>query len=364
MMLARSQIHGSASADAARIEERIERYVTRCLDGGRDEVSAAGQGGRDGRLLQAAINLGAAAALGLVREDTEVSALEAAGRAAGQNLARVRTTISSGLRRGRAKGRAALPPQLQELLEERDRAGLGAPRPPRGVTAAPAPEPLPDTPPPPEADVAALWGRAGSVYDDPPLAAELRARGLDPAAIADADLARALPSGPLPRWAWGPGGSWCASGRRLIVALHDALGGMRSLHARTLRQGLPKDFAKGLSPSGYGLAGLVLACPMGRALLAAGPSASPPGWDGEAWWAEGVPDFLTLATYHSDAAPAAPAVFGYLQGSRPEACVARVPLAACALIFAHDDKTGRKLAGDLAAALAPRPVRFAEVARG
>lgn len=330
------------------IKDRLARYVAGCLDGARQDVAGAAQGGRDARLLAAAMTLGALMGEGLASSADE-SALQDAGLAAGQPLAAVRSTLRSGLARGRAKGRAALPRQLQELLELAERSGLAAERPR-------LPEAPPARPRPPESEVAELWRRAGAVFDDHAVAAELWQRGLDPAEVTDEDLARALPAGPLPRWAWGPGGSWADTGHRLLLGLYDALGALRSIHARTLRQDLAEGAKKGLFPAGCAASGLILASALGRELLAAG--AAPPSWNGDVLLAEGVPDFLRLATHHSDAAETAPAVFGYLQGAWTEAHAGRVPAASRALIWRHDDEGGARMAARVASTLAHARVLY------
>lgn len=170
--------------------------------------------------------------------------------------------------------------------------------------AGDAARPLPVLPPlrpaappsyPPADEVRDLFARCLPVCDDPALSLALFGRALDPAIIADRDLARCLPpDGPLPAWARSAQGSWRASGHRLIVPLFDARGELVSLHARTLAADADP---KGLSPAGHSSAGLVMADEFARYVLAH-------GWP--AWWnrsepltfivPEGVPDYLTDAS--------------------------------------------------------------------
>ena len=160
--------------------------------------------------------------------------------------------------------------------------------------------PPPVRQPPPLVEVRALWARCLPVCENPTLARELLdLRAIDPAVIADRDLARALPpAGTLPRWAWHNGQSWRDSGHVLIVPLYDAMGSLRSVHARSMQ---PSADPKGLSPAGYSSAGLVLADSFARGLLARGvPAAWPASQVPTVLVCEGVPDFLANATHYGE----------------------------------------------------------------
>ena len=178
------------------------------------------------------------------------------------------------------------------------------------------------------------------VCDDPVLSLLLFGRALDPAIIADRDLARVLPVAySLPRWAGHAGRSWRASGHCLIVPLFDAHGTLVSLHARSLSTDADP---KGLSPAGHSSAGLVMADAFARELLAHGvPS----------WWtqseaptiviAEGVPDFLTDASVFGEW-ERAPATLGIISGAWSADVAARIPDGCRVVIRAHDDDAGRR----------------------
>lgn len=225
------------------------------------------------------------------------------------------------------------------LVELAARCGIAgdAPRP------LPALPPLRPTPPPsypPADEVRDLFARCLPVCDDPALCVALFGRGLDPAIIADRDLARCLPpDGPLPAWARSAQGSWRASGHRLIVALFDAGVELVSLHARTLAADADP---KGLSPAGHSSAGLVMADGFARSVLAH-------GWP--AWWnrsepltlviAEGVPDYLTDASVFGEWEQA-PATLGVISGAWSADIAARIPDGCRVIIRTHDDEAGRR----------------------
>lgn len=230
------------------------------------------------------------------------------------------------------------------------RCGLdrSAPLPPPRRLAPPPPRR-----PPPLAEVGALWAQCLPVCENPALArALLEVRGLDPAIIADRDLARTLPpDGPLPQWARFNGQNWRDSGHVLIAPLYDAAGELQSVHARSLRPGVDP---KGLSPAGYSSAGLILACPLARQVLGAGIPA---------WWrhcapptfiiTEGVPDFLTVACRYGEA-EYSPATLGVISGAWSRELAARIPNRARVVIRTHADEAGRKYQREIAASLCER----------
>lgn len=208
--------------------------------------------------------------------------------------------------------------------------------------------PLPALPPlrpaapsyPPADEVRDLWVRCLPVCDDPALSVALFDRALDPALIADRDLARCLPpDGPLPAWARCAGQSWRASGHRLIVPLFDGWGALVSLHARSFATDADP---KGLSPAGYSSAGLVMADGFARDVLAH-------GWP--AWWnrsepltlviAEGVPDFLTDASVFGEW-DQAPATLGVISGAWSADVAARIPDGCRVVIRTHGDPAGQR----------------------
>lgn len=221
-----------------------------------------------------------------------------------------------------------------------------APRPP----APQRPPPLRQ--PPPLAEVAALWASCGPVCSDPALCLQLFDRALDPAVIADRDLARTLPpAGSLPRWAWHNGQSWRDSEHVLIVPLYDAVGSLRSVHARSMQ---PSADPKGLSPAGYSSAGLVLADSFARALLARGvPASWPASQVPTVLVCEGVPDFLTNATHYGEWEHA-PATLAVLSGAWSNAFAVRIPDGSRVIVRTHHDTAGAKYQTEIAESLCTR----------
>lgn len=207
--------------------------------------------------------------------------------------------------------------------------------------------------PPPLAEVGAFWAQCPPVCENPALArALLELRGLDPAVIADRDLARTLPpAGWLPRWAWHNGQSWRDSAHTLIVPLYDATGTLRSLHARSL---LPGAEPKGLSPAGHTSAGLVLADSFARELLARGvPPSWPPSQVPTVLVCEGATDYLTDATFYGEW-EYAPATLAVISGSWSKDVAARIPDGARVIVRTHNDPAGIKYMKEVAESLCAR----------
>jgi hypothetical protein len=152
----------------------------------------------------------------------------------------------------------------------------------------------------------------------------------------------------LPRWAYGAGARWSDGPHRLLIPLFDAKGQLASLHARAAAA--PSGIAKGLSPLGFEVGGLVFADPLARLMLA-GQAAEALTW---LLVAEGGPDFLTAATSYSDADESAPAVVGVIAGSWTSALAERVPSGSRVMVAVHDDAAGEKYARIIASSLSPR----------
>lgn len=314
--------------------DRLDRWLAAALDRVLLDVTEAGQGERNVVLSAKAYRLGRLIPHGLEPARAEERLL-AAAHDVGLSSAEARSSIRNGLRQGERH-----PAKLPADLESRS-----APR------RAP---PLPDKTPPPDGQVADLWGRSGNVYDDPPVSIELRERGFDPAAIADEDLARVVPVGPLPRWAGSGVGSWAVTGHRLLLPMYDAAGALRSIHARTLRRELPPGTKKGLSPMFHSIGGLAFADAAAQALLR---GERPAWWDGTVLFTEGVPGWLALALLTGDAAERRLAAFGYITGSWKATLAARVPAGADVVLWAHADKTGADLAQGIVETLSHCRVR-------
>lgn len=222
------------------------------------------------------------------------------------------------------------PAEWRAVLEALERVGIGgeAPPPPR-VTPTRKPDARPPRP-----EVLELWARCRPVVDDAACAAWLESRGLDPWCVADRDLARALPAGlTVPRWARMHGRPWNAGGYRCVLPFWNARGELTSLHARNLDRAADP---KGVMPTGYAVAGLVLADAPGCELLAHRALAGP------LWVTEGAPDFLVTAIAWGDAAEESPATLGIVSGSWAAEIAARVPDRARVIVAVHHDDAGEK----------------------
>ena len=193
------------------------------------------------------------------------------------------------------------------------------------------------------------WESARPLTDDLEAVRWARSRGLDAGDLEDRDLARVIPAGArLPAFAIFRGRSW-AETHRLIVRKHGPTGKIESLHARALR---PDVDVKSVSPAGFEVRGLVMADSLGRMLLERGHVhgvAEP-----TLVIAEGVPDYLTLATTWSDADEDAPAVMGILSGSWTPELAARVPDGAVVVIATDPDGAGDAYAATIVATFADR----------
>lgn len=216
--------------------------------------------------------------------------------------------------------------------------GASAPPVPRAPRPRPAPAPAAY---PPGPTVEALWAQGRPVDDDADVARYLESRGLDPARVAELDLARALrPGAALPGWARGPRGSWLESGHRLLVPLRDARGELRSVLARAIGDATPKS----LAPAGHERRGLVMADGLGRQLL--GTGARPEWFDTDVTLtvaiAEGEIDFLTAATEPEPMADSGhgPAVFATVEGGWQAEHAERIPDGSVVLVATDVDSAG------------------------
>lgn len=225
---------------------------------------------------------------------------------------------------------------------EIDAGGVGN-RPQTAVASISAPPSYPR-------DAYALWSQCSPVTGDAEVMEYLAGRGLDAARVAHLDLARVLPEGSLPRWAWARGESWASSGHRLVVPAYDAEGRIRSLRASRVRAG---DSPKRLAPSGHTCAGLVFAEPKALALLS-----NPEGVaeDMIAAWGEvrivvmeGEPDTMTGAIEWPTWA-----VIGVFAGAWSEDVAVRIPDSAHVVIATHTDLAGERYAAAIAESLAGR----------
>ena len=244
---------------------------------------------------------------------------------------------------------------------------LRAGRPITDRPAPPKPKPSIARPWPPLADVLDLWSRALPVERDPDAWEALRARGLDPVAVAACGVARALPvDATVPRWARYRGGadvaqSWPDLGYRLILPMLDHWGKVRSVRAWRIEETRDAELPlaatyddvraaqaerdplpKRLPPAGYRATGLVLAnrlavqmlrgiaCPL-RLVIA-----------------EGEPDFLTWCVESEDA------VLGVISGSWSPGLAARIPTGTRVAVRTHQDDAGRKYGDEITESLKQR----------
>lgn len=210
-----------------------------------------------------------------------------------------------------------------------------------GSTPARPPRPAPPGPDyPPAAEVAALWAAALPVDTVPTARDYVAGRGLDPRRLTALDLSRALPAAPrLPAWApvSGPDPAAWAARYALLTPMVDALGSIRSLRFRAVGPASKK----ALNPRGHGYAGLVMADPLARALLAGAQADGGMRWDGRVVVVEGEPDFWTWACHPARFGGAQTwAVFGIAAGSWTEAIAARIPDRATVVLRVHQDAAG------------------------
>jgi hypothetical protein len=172
----------------------------------------------------------------------------------------------------------------------------------------------PDRTYPPIDEVLALWNRCKLVSDDPESSDWCRSRGLDPDAVDGSRTVRALSKNArLATWAAFGGVSWRDTGHRLIFAMRDASGAIRSLRAGRVIDG---DSPKRLPPGGYKASGLVMACDLALGMLAG-------TWrPKQVVILEGEPDFLAWAS-RRNIAPIAR--IGIVSGSWTEGLAMKFP---------------------------------------
>jgi hypothetical protein len=277
---------------------------------------------------------------------------------------------------------------LHALVAELDTDKSGAPRGERSRVVLP-PLAAQERSYPPLDEVKALWESAKpfvndeqigaldyrTVITDPEAYAVLCERGIPPERVTDLDLARVLPVGAsVPRWASkrGPERStpapWPSIEYRVILPVFDSAGVMRSVRAWRIGPRLAEGDEKRLPPGGYRAKGLILACPLGRQMLAVG--AEPSEWPAHEPFrvvvAEGEPDFLTWATRFSDANATAPALLAVVAGAWTEEIASRVPDGARVIIRTHRDASGGQYAEQIKASSVGRrcDVRDLERAAG
>lgn len=246
-------------------------------------------------------------------------------------------------------------PRWAPVLRELEGGVPGSPS-PRRASPLPRPPTAPRYPPPGE--IAAVWALCGRLEALPgrhPVVGWLEeARRLDVATLGALDLARALPeAGDRPDWM----PRAVPDAYRLVVPVYDARGTLRSLRFRAVRD--VGTAPKALPPRGFELAGLVLADPLGLALLRGEREDEGVRWDGRVVVAEGEPDFLSFAGDPKRAAQAVAtrqthAVFGVVSGSWTPAIADRIPSGATVAVWTHLDTKGDQYAEVIRASIAGR----------
>lgn len=205
----------------------------------------------------------------------------------------------------------------------------------------PAPEPVPETDYPDEAEVRALWDSAGDPATDLDAARALLARSFDPAIAYDRGLLRVLIAGAdLPLWARFRGRTWSETGHRLITRVWAPDGRLRSVRSWRVGDG---DSPKRLPPAGCRAHGLVLANGSAHALLT-GERRKPC----RVVIVEGEPDWVTWC--QQTTAP----VFGVLSGAWGPEFAARIPAGSEVVIRTHRDQAGDRYASQVAETLGER----------
>ena len=277
-------------------------------------------------------------------------------------------------------------PRWRSLLDE-IRGGDAVPMSRRALVPVPKPVAVVERPDP--AEVAALWA-ACKPFEDRDIAARfLRLRrGLNVDVMTDLDLARVLPEAgfPWPRWVSSLGmdrAAWRAV-YQIAVPAFNARGELASLRYRAVthyppdqsnipppgcwhveREGRSPDLMtrvhgedrkleKSLASRGSA-AGLVLADPIGLALLRGAREDEGMRWSGLVVFAEGEPDMWAYATKAGRCKNGETyAVFGIEAGSWTAEHAERIPDGARVLLETHDDAAGDRYADQIAATLAGR----------
>lgn len=210
----------------------------------------------------------------------------------------------------------------------------------------------------PGAQLRAFWDACRPIHDAPdrePVRSYLRAeRHIDPQRCGLLDLSRVIPDTFAPAWI-----PWAGLDRaewhrlyRLVTPMFDATGVMRSVRFRAVVA--TSASKKTLNPKGYGYGGLVMADPMGRAVLRGERADDGVTWDGRVIVVEGEPDFWTWSCHPLRFGAAQTwAVFGIASGSWSEEIARRIPDGAKVLVRTHHDEPGEKYAEVIRASFAP-----------
>ena len=202
----------------------------------------------------------------------------------------------------------------------------------------------------------ALWGACRPLAGaGERVVAYLRGRGLELEALDTQGLVRVLPE----EWGWP---SWLPPRTRerypLVAPVFDARGVLTSLRFRADTR---QDRQKARPPTGMSCRGLVLADPLGQALLRGERRANGVEWDGRVVIVEGEPDLWSWASSgarREQIARGQPtfAVLGVVSGAWTSEIAARIPEGSTILIRTHQDPAGDGYAAEIRETLAGRCV--------
>jgi hypothetical protein len=311
----------NARGASAYLEGAVRRAV--------ETVASTPPGDRNATVNREAHSLGGLLAQGLPRGPVE-AALVAAAVAAGLSEREARYTVRGALDDGERNPRP-LPRGVS----------TGGRLPSIAPPAPPAPRHTPPADPVHASEARDVWAQSVRPGGGGEAARELwfwlESRHLDPFVVAERDLIRALPAGPLPGWCE----EWREDGRA-VLPVFDASGELVTLRGRWTFG--PAKGPKTRAAGGEGSAtARVYACPVARRMLAG---------EGEGVAGvvvtEGDPDFLTLASWWPSGWRVA--VLGVWAGAIVPALLDRIPDGAPVLLCPHKDASGQ---GYMRAAAAP-----------
>lgn len=216
-------------------------------------------------------------------------------------------------------------------LEAEIRDGRPVPDRPR----VPPPKPRPEPPYPSVDEVNDLWRHAALPGDDAESSRYLVGRKIDPIAVGERGLARAIRS-PLPPWATYGAKNWIDTGHRLVVRAFDAHGVARGVRAIQVRTNEPP---KRLPPAGRKAKGLALvnraACDVLRGATC-----------GRVVIVEGEPDFLSWGVLTEEP------LIGLVSGAWNDSFAAAIPRDCRVILRTHEDEAGERYAQEVAESLA------------
>ncbi len=332
----------------------LRAYCLAALDKEIRQVTTTDQGSRNTRLHRAAFSLAQLIADGGLDAEEIESHLIAAAMLNGLKEREALATIRSGIKGGQQHPRSPKNHNASARLKLSNK--------PRKNLSAQKIKPLiseQKSTYPPINEVSYFWNLCAPVTVDAEIAHWLnQKRCLEPQTIADADLARVLPSSTqqLPKWAgFRSGRLWSATDYRLVIPLFDDIGQMRSVVARHVPDPPQDGPPKSLGVLGFERRGLVMANGLAQQVLQLGTTPQ--------WWNNDIPlrvvitegeiDYLawSIEKYAPDQTPA---VIGVVQGSWKDDHALRIPDGAVVTIATDLDYEGNKYAESIVATFASR----------